>query len=147
MAASVSVTAGHHSHLCCPVLCPTTLPLSCSTSRAPLTVSCHASEHSSAENIPTKKKEQVVFFHIDTSKWLCEGAEDIRVRAGDGVGLWDRVAPHHSSSCYISLGCRGAAAVYMLIREESVEAHSLRKEAANEHLSIFPFSHAKGQFF
>lgn len=53
------------------------------------------------------------------------------------------VAPHCSSSRYISLGYCETAAVYMLIREEPMEAHSLRKEAANEHLSFFPFSHAK----
>lgn len=50
-------------------------------------------------------------------------------------------------SRYMSLGCCGTAAVNTLIREEPVEAHSLRKEAANEHLSFFPFSHAKVQFF
>jgi len=52
-----------------------------------------------------------------------------------------------SSSCYISSGCYGTAAVYMLIREKPVEAHCLRKEAANEHLSFFLFSHAKAQLF
>lgn len=120
LAASVSVAAGHPSRICSRVLCHTALPLFCSTSRVPLMVSCHASEHSPAETIPppppppTSPPKRGSFLPGEHLKMaLPRSREHPSHHRGwsDTVGEGRMVAPALQQIPYISLGCRGIAAV------------------------------------
>lgn len=136
LAASVTVSSGHHSLFCSPV------PAPCPSPAAPLgTLSVLT--HFRASLISTNKRSQVAFFHINTLKWLYKGAENIQASAGDGgnrVGLRERGRWWHCTAEAAVPSAEAAVGLQLCSHLSERSSWKLRAWGRKLLMSIFPSS-------